>query len=89
MSSDAPITVEPVAVEPVGPPSVEPTRDYLGFECHNCQQFFSIVGPLDPVQIPPDQPVTIGSRAPLHGKCPHCQHEADYPVAELQRRSMA
>jgi len=89
MSSDAPITVEPVSVEPVEPTAVQPTRDYLGFECHNCQGFFAVVGPLDPVQIPPDKPVTIGSRAPVHAECPHCRHEADYPVTELKRRSPA
>jgi hypothetical protein len=69
------------------PELVEPSRDYLGFVCEKCGQSFSIVGPLDPTQMPPDQPMRVGSPGPLHGHCPHCQHQADYPIARLIRLS--
>ena len=69
------------------PVTVEPAHDYLGFLCELCGQNFSIVGPLDPVAMPPDQPVRIGAQNPLHARCTHCGHEADYTIQQLIRFS--
>jgi hypothetical protein len=67
---------------------VEPATDYLGFECEACRRLFPIVGPLDPVRIPPGEPVKIGARHPLHAECPHCQTSADYLITQLRRFRM-
>jgi len=67
------------------PEYVEPAKEYLGAICRNCQRFFPIVGPLDPAQVPIDKPIKVGSRGPLKGECPHCKHQAEYPMAEIRR----
>ena len=68
------------------PTIVEPEKEYLGVVCEKCGQTFPIVAtPLDPTQIPPDQPLRIGARGPLHGACPHCQHRADYTADKVRR----
>lgn len=67
--------------------TIEPTRDYLGFPCGKCGERFSIVGPLDPVEHPPDKPMRIGARGPLPADCPHCGHRADYAIQQLIRFS--
>ena len=64
---------------------VEPAQDFLGFECASCHRTFPIVGPLDPVQMPLDKPLTVGSRGPLHAECPHCRRSALYPIDQLRR----
>lgn len=69
-----------------GPPeTTEPGKEYLGVICRNCQRFFSVVGPLDPAEVPPDRPMRIGARGPLSLACPHCGDHADYPVGNLIR----
>jgi len=68
------------------PTVVEPAAEYLGVACHNCQNFVTVIGPLDPVQMPPDQPMRVGSRAPLQVECPQCKHRDAYPIVELLRR---
>jgi DNA-directed RNA polymerase subunit RPC12/RpoP len=67
------------------PEFIEPTREYLGVACANCQRFVAVVGPLDPIQIPRDKPMRVGARGPLTVECPHCKHRAEYPVGELRR----
>jgi hypothetical protein len=70
---------------PESPELVEPTREYLGVVCGNCHSFIALVGPLDPVKIPRDQPMRVGSRGPLKVECPHCKHRAEHPVGDLRR----
>lgn len=70
------------------PEFVEPTREYLGVTCGNCRRFLAVVGPLDPIQIPRDEPMRVGSRGPLTVECPHCKHRAEYPVGELRRGTL-
>jgi hypothetical protein len=67
------------------PPYVEPKKEYLGVICHSCQRFVPVIGPLDPAKIPPEQPMTLGSRGPLHVECSHCKHSAEYPITEMRR----
>jgi len=64
---------------------VEPGQEYLGVTCHNCQSFVAMVGPLDLAKMPPDQPMRIGAREPLHVECPHCKQGDDYRISELRR----
>jgi hypothetical protein len=80
-------TLEPANLMPDAVDIVEPTHDYLGFLCEKCGQNFSIVGPLDPVEHPVDKPMRIGARNPLTATCSHCDHQADYVIAQLIRFS--
>jgi DNA-directed RNA polymerase subunit RPC12/RpoP len=66
---------------------VEPPQDYLGFLCERCGQTFSIIGPLDPVEMPADKPMRIGARGPMPAACSHCGHKTDYTVQQLIRFS--
>ncbi|HEX3883390.1 MAG TPA: hypothetical protein VHW66_12085 [Stellaceae bacterium] len=68
------------------PSLVEPDKEYLGVACTHCGHVFAIVGtPLDPATMPPDQPLRVGARGPLHGNCPRCGHRAEYTVDQLTR----
>jgi hypothetical protein len=67
------------------PRLIEPDDEYLGVLCGNCQRFVPVVGPLDPTKMPPDKPMRVGSRGPLHAECRHCNHRAEYPVGDLIR----
>jgi hypothetical protein len=64
---------------------VEPTKEYLGVMCENCQSFVAVVGPLDPLKIPRDEPMRVGARGPLTVECPRCEHRAEYPIDKLRR----
>jgi DNA-directed RNA polymerase subunit RPC12/RpoP len=66
---------------------VEPTSDYLGFVCVSCGETFSIIGPLDPVEMPPDKPLRIGARGPMPATCPKCGHRESYTIDRLIRFS--
>jgi hypothetical protein len=72
---------------PNSPDVVEPQQDYFGFLCEKCGEAFSIVGPLDPVEMPPEKPIRIGARNPLPATCSHCGHKADYVVEQIIRFS--
>jgi hypothetical protein len=67
------------------PIRMEPGKDYLGVACASCGWEFAIIGPLDPVQMPPDKPFVLGARDPLVGDCPHCGHHGSYPVKQVHR----
>jgi DNA-directed RNA polymerase subunit RPC12/RpoP len=69
------------------PAWVEPRSDYLGFVCNKCGETFSIIGPLDLAEMPPDKPLHIGARGPMPATCPHCGHKHDYTVDRLIRFS--
>ncbi len=70
------------------PAIVEPRHDYLGFVCVNCARQFPITRPLDPVQFPIEQPVTVGAQGgKIPADCPHCGHTADYTIERLIRFS--
>ncbi len=71
------------------PVIVEPAQDYLGFLCEKCGQNFSIIGPLDPIEMPPEKPMRIGAQDPLPATCSHCGHKADYTIKQLIRFSNA
>jgi len=64
---------------------MEPGKDYLGVACAHCGWEFAIIGPLDPAQIPPNQPFTLGSRGPLRGGYPHCGQHGSYPIEQVHR----
>ena len=70
------------------PEFVEPIQEYLGVACGKCQRFVAVIGPLDPIQIPRDKPMKVGSRGPLTVECPHCKHRAEYPLGALNRASL-
>ena len=69
------------------PQVVEPQQDYLGFVCEKCGENFSIIGPLDPVEMPREKPMRIGAKNPLPAICSHCGHASDYVVEQLIRFS--
>ena len=64
---------------------MEPGKDYLGVACAHCGWEFAIVGPLDPVQMPPDKRFRLGSRGPVLGDCPHCGKQDSYPIEQVHR----
>lgn len=65
-----------------GPIQMEPGKQYLGLVCVHCHRIFAIAGPLE---VPPDKAFQLGSRGPLNVECPHCKHNATYPIQQVRR----